>query len=609
LIAITAAWSGATAEEATQTNWFGGPGVPGPVLDWGDTFAMEDDVNWYSTSGQLALEFAAPVEHVVHGTYTRANSAIPADIDGDGDTDVLGAAGRYAPPYFFTGRVDWWENVDGAGTVWIRYTVDDNFVSAPSVDAADIDGDEDIDVVGTARGSVNFLVWWENSDGSGITWIEHDVSNLLQDGNSVYAADIDGDEDIDIVATDPSYNDVVWFENADGTGSAWTHHEVDGGFGGAESAYSVDMDEDDDMDVLAAAYSADDITWWENIDGVGGSWVEHTVDGFFDGARSVYAADVDGDEDMDVMGAAWLGSEIAWWENTDGSGTNWAEHSVSGFFYGASSVVAADIDGDEDIDIAGTAFYADDMTWWENIDGTGTNFVQRLVEGDFDEARDVSVGDMDSDGDVDVLGAAHAAGDIIWWDVTRYEPFGELTSSILDTDTIPQWESLNWFSEQPPRTMLYFQVRSSSDPGSMGAWSEDIEVPGDLGTLLTDGDRYVQYKALLETADQARTPILEEVTIRWTFMSGYPPVPIEDLTIQHVGSDALLSWTPVTEDTQGSPVEVSYYAVFMSPDNPYFVPTPADSIGTVIHPDTTFVDVNALLDPARFYNVKAVVED
>jgi len=70
--------------------------------------------------------------------------------------------------------------------------------------------------------------------------------------------------------------------------------------------------------VLGAAFTADDIAWWENTAGDGTVWTEHTVDGDFDGAASVYAADVDGDGDLDVLGAAQNADDIAWWENRGG---------------------------------------------------------------------------------------------------------------------------------------------------------------------------------------------------------------------------------------------------------------------------------------------------
>jgi len=59
----------------------------------------------------------------------------------------------------------------------------------------------------------------------------------------------------------------------------------------------------------------DDITWWQNTSGDGTAWAEHTVDGGFAEAISVYAADVDGDGDLDVLGAAYDDYDITWWES------------------------------------------------------------------------------------------------------------------------------------------------------------------------------------------------------------------------------------------------------------------------------------------------------
>ena len=68
--------------------------------------------------------------------------------------------------------------------------------------------------------------------------------------------------------------------------------------------------------MLAAAKHDDDITWWQNDDTPrDGGWDERPVRSDFDGAWSVYAADVDGDGDMDILGAARYDSDIMWWEN------------------------------------------------------------------------------------------------------------------------------------------------------------------------------------------------------------------------------------------------------------------------------------------------------
>ncbi len=66
--------------------------------------------------------------------------------------------------------------------------------------------------------------------------------------------------------------------------------------------------------------AGDEIAWWENIDGVGTLWEKHSLDQALDAATELFAADVDGDGDLDVLEAAQLEDEINWWENPAGDG-------------------------------------------------------------------------------------------------------------------------------------------------------------------------------------------------------------------------------------------------------------------------------------------------
>jgi len=118
----------------------------------------------------------------------------------------------------------------------------------------------------------------------------------------------------------------VW---AGGSGTAWAaevpsiEHTIASGFDGAISVYAADVDGDGDSDILGTAFLADEITWWENdtIHRNAVFPVEHTIDGNFNGSFSVYAADVDGDGDNDILGAAYLAGDITWWENPGGTAT------------------------------------------------------------------------------------------------------------------------------------------------------------------------------------------------------------------------------------------------------------------------------------------------
>ena len=490
------------SDSAVQTDWSGGPGVLGPVIEWSDQFYLDTYVRW-NIPGDIVLQLIA--KYTVDGNFEDARFVYSEDIDGDGDMDVLGAAGD-------ANNITWWENIDGSGTSWSEHTVDGYFYGACSVYSEDIDGDGDMDVLGAAAG-LGGITWWENEDGSGTSWIEHTVDDDPLDwATSVYSKDIDGDGDMDILGADLITRDITWWENLDGSGTSWIDHIVDGYFNGVRCVYSEDMNGDGDMDVLGAAEFADDITWWENIDGSGTSWTEYTVDGDFDGAYFVYSEDIDGDGDMDILGAAADADDITWWENINGSGNSWIEHTVDGDFDCALSVHSEDIDGDGDMDILGAAVYDDDITWWENIDGTGTSWIEHTVDGDFRWAYSVYSGDIDGDGCMDVLGASRYDNEITWWDLTEYSPEGSLESSIFDTGCSPQWASIDWNSSEPAGTDLYFQYRTSNDPGSMGIWSIPIYEPCFLSGLL---DQYFQYKVSMETDDQDLTPMLHDLTLNW----------------------------------------------------------------------------------------------
>ena len=491
------------ADSAVQTDWSGGPGVLGPVIDWDNEFYQSSSINWSGYPG-IARLMQSILGHTVDGTFDGVASVFSVDINGDGYMDVLGAA-HYADD------ITWWENVDGSGTSWTEHTVDGDFDGAGRVFFADVNGDGYMDVLGAAFWA-DEITWWENVDGSGTSWTEYTVDGDFDGAHSVYSADVNGDGYMDVLGAASGADDITWWENVDGSGTSWSEHTIDGDYDWAWSVYSADVNGDGYMDVLGAATETNVITWWENMDGSGTSWTEHTVDWDFNGAFSVYSEDVNGDGYMDVLGAACWADEITWWENMDGSGTSWTEHTIDGDFDGAKSVYSADVNGDGYMDVLGAAADYDDITWWENVDGSGTSWTEHTVDGDFDGATSVYTADVNGDGYMDVLGAAFIANDITWWDLNAYLPDGSLESSILDTECSPQWASIDWSSSEPAGTDLYFQYRTSDDPGNMGSWSDTIPEPCYLSGLL---DRYFQYRVSLETDDPGSTPTLNDVTLNW----------------------------------------------------------------------------------------------
>ncbi len=58
------------------------------------------------------------------------------------------------------------------------------------------------------------------------------------------------------------------------------------------------------MDVLSASNNDDKIAWYENTDGAGSFGAQQVISTLADRANSVFAADVDGDGDTDVLSAS-----------------------------------------------------------------------------------------------------------------------------------------------------------------------------------------------------------------------------------------------------------------------------------------------------------------
>ena len=66
--------------------------------------------------------------------------------------------------------------------------------------------------------------------------------------------------------------------------------------------------------------------------------------------QAVFTADVDGDGDLDALTASELDNKIAWYENDGASPPGWTARTISTAALTASSVHAADVDGDGDVD-------------------------------------------------------------------------------------------------------------------------------------------------------------------------------------------------------------------------------------------------------------------
>ena len=332
-----------------------------------------------------------------------------SDIDGDGDEDVL-ITGKNA---LFQNVSRLYSNSDGVFTLLEDESIEG--VEDGSVAFADVDGDGDEDVL--VSGSVSNVERISSlyiNDGSGNFDLD---PNTPFDGvrfGSVGFSDIDGDSDMDVLITGLSSGGIIakLYAN-DGAGNFAL--VMNGSFDtfftevtGSSIAFS-DVDNDGDDDVLITgrtSFNQRTALLYAN-DGSGSfSLISNTpFDGVSEGSVAFSDIDNDGDEDVIITGRRTSSQRIAQLYTNDGTGV--FEFSEENDFEGVErgSVAFSDIDndGDNDLIITGRNDSLESRTTVYQNNGTGlfTEIITTSVNAVSGSSIDLS--DVDGDGDQDLL--------------------------------------------------------------------------------------------------------------------------------------------------------------------------------------------------------------
>lgn len=278
-------------------------------------------------------------------------------------------------------------------------------VGANSAVAGDLDGDGEIDLIASGTRAV---VWWRN-DGTGSfteSVLHGSIGGSERIGvNDLAIADIDGDGDPDLVGiADEALH--IW-ENAGN--ETFKHHHTPITFGGAGALQIGDLDSDGDIDLIAASAWDDRFAWWEN-DGAG-AFEQRELGPRLEGASAIVAGDFDSDGDVDLIGISGEAEELVLWRN-DGAAVFSAD-TIDEIEKGSYSLAAGDLDGDGDIDLVAPNSWAGEgsLLWWRN-DGDAS-FTRYSLDRDIDPTGSVAVADIDGDGMVDIVG--RSGREVAWW--------------------------------------------------------------------------------------------------------------------------------------------------------------------------------------------------
>ena len=219
----------------------------------------------------------------------------------------------------------------------------------------------------------------------------------------VVLADVDNDGDLDMAIANQSGNNVVLRLN-DGTGGFSAAHPNSpfGVFSGVTSVRFGDVNNDGRIDMITCNNSANTVSVRLN-NGTGNFSADapgSPLAGGFNLPYSAALADVDGDGDLDLIVANDVGGNVSVRLN-NGSGDFTAIAPGSPYAVGANTfgVVSGDVDNDGDIDIVATAS-AGGATVLLNT-GTGSFIIGSTFAGGTGVQVPI-LGDIDGDGDLDL---------------------------------------------------------------------------------------------------------------------------------------------------------------------------------------------------------------
>jgi hypothetical protein len=297
-----------------------------------------------------------------------------------------------------------------------------------SVRLADIDGDSDLDIFNADLGTTLFR-WHENDGQDPPTFTER--SFFVPGGvNAIDFADIDADGDLDIIVAMPGPDQVAWLENDGQSPPGFTVRTV--AIGTHDEPYlveAVDLDQDGDVDIVAN-YNEDQAAVWYENDGVQPipGFTEHDIDLRSGYLRGLSAGDVDGDSDIDVFFSGFYAFEggpgtfddhdgMGWYENLGGEPPTWAKREivVNPSQVTHFKVIGADIDNDGDLDAVSAVYFPGRVEYWENSGTNPPTWTERFIGLSY-ICYDLDVQDLDGDGDLDVVSQSRDDDTVTWFE-------------------------------------------------------------------------------------------------------------------------------------------------------------------------------------------------
>ena len=329
--------------------------------------------------------------------FSNPNSTAVGDINGDGYDDIVSA---FSDGFGMNGGLSW-HKLDSNGS-HTNYLIDQE-IYAFEISLDDIDFDGDLDILLASKdlfGSTGYFYLYVND---GFTNFEKITLGSHTGAISIESFDMDGDNDLDIIGGSYADNTItIYLNNGDLT---FVESVVSSDAGDIFDINPVDMDNDGDGDILASAKSSQNLSWYENIGNL--NFEKHTIvnDGaVINGPMTAIPIDFDGDGDYDVASFGAYDTRVYLGIN-NGSQEFQNIYVGAGYELGLTNpqkLELVDIDQDQDLDFI--CAFEDGVAAFIN-EGNNTFSNYNIISTD--NGSYVSIIDILNDGQLDLVVSEH----------------------------------------------------------------------------------------------------------------------------------------------------------------------------------------------------------
>jgi len=242
---------------------------------------------------------------------------LAGDVNRDGKLDLIANSFQDKTKTEVPQSIVWLEIPAEPKTAksWTRHVFADRDAPGGShyMGLGDLNSDGRPDITCGAKGGPGFpggewFAWWEQPADLTMPWKKHLLSDKQPGASNIHPVEINGDSDLDIVATRGHGKGLLWFQ-----GPELKPIEIDPEIEGPHTLVTIDLDGDGDCDVATCGRAVDGKCVWYQNDGQG-RFRRFEIDSG-QGSYDLRAIDMDGDGDLDLLNAGHQNNNVVWYEN------------------------------------------------------------------------------------------------------------------------------------------------------------------------------------------------------------------------------------------------------------------------------------------------------